>query len=197
MFNESRLLDCVAYGSSFGQQFSTRIIQLRSGVERRNIGWALPLGRYSVIYTALRPADHVKVRGAHMASAGSAIPFRFKDWSDYQADSEALGFGTGAVQSMQLVKTYWFGSVSISRIIKKPVLGTVQIYANGAQIASTTNTETGVVTFTADDGAAITWTGEFDVPARFESDQLDVDPVARVGGGFALSADVDLVEVRL
>lgn len=197
MFNEARLLDCVAYGSNFGQEFNTRIVQLRSGVERRNISWTLPLGRYSVMYTALRPADHVKVRGAHMASAGSAIPFRFKDWSDYQATAELIGTGTGALQSLQLVKAYSFGSVSISRIIKKPVAGAVQLYADGAAIASTTNTETGVVTFLADAAAVITWSGEFDVPVRFESDRLDVDPVARAGGGFALSADVDLVEVRL
>ena len=53
MFNETRLLDCVAYGSEFGQEFSTRITSLRSGVERRNANWSMPLGRYSVLYGSI------------------------------------------------------------------------------------------------------------------------------------------------
>ncbi len=197
MFNETRLLDCVAYGSQFGQEFSTRIVQLRSGHERRNANWSMPLGRYSILYKSLRPQDHIKVRGAHMASLGSSIAFRFKDWTDYEADQEVIGTGTGAEQTLQLTKAYPFGPISLQRIIKKPVAGTVQIYANGSPVAATVDTTTGLVSVTTSAGAEITWSGEFDVPVRFESDRLDVDPIARVSGDFLLSADVGLVEVRL
>ena len=55
----------------------------------------------------------------------------------------------------------------------------------------------GTVTFTAAAGSEITWAGEFDIPVRFESDRLDVEPLARIAGGFAVSCNVDLVEVRL
>lgn len=197
MFNESRLLDCVSYGSQFGQEFSTRIKRLRNGVERRNINWAMPLGRYTVVYQALKEEDHIKVRGAHMACMGSAIAFRFKDWTDYRAYDQVLGVGTGGAQVLQLVKSYEFGPATLQRIIKKPVSGTVQAYADGFPIASTVDYLTGLITLTAPDGAVITWSGEFDVPVRFETDRLDVDPVAPRAGGFILSTDVDLVEVRL
>lgn len=197
MFNETRLLDCVAYGSQFGQEFSTRIVTLRNGVERRNANWSMPLGRYGIIYQALEPQDHVKVRGAHMASLGSSIPFRFKDWSDYQADGEVIGTGTGVEQTIQLVKSYPFGPISLQRIIKKPVFDLVTLFADDVELSSSVDFTTGLVTFTASPGSVITWSGEFDVPVRFESDRLDVDPLARYSNDFLLSADVGLVEVRL
>lgn len=197
MFNETRLLDCVAYGSQFGQEFKTRVVTLKSGFERRNIEWAMPMGRYSVLYQALAIDDHKLVRGAHMASFGSAIPFRFKDWTDYTAEDEVIGTATGTAQYLQLVKTYTFGSLSLERVISKPVYGTVQLYADGDPIAATVDTTTGIVEFTADLGETISWSGEFDVPVRFANDRLDFDPNGQAGGGFILTGDVELIEVRL
>ena len=197
MFNETRLLDCVSYGSQFGQEFNTRVVTLRSGHERRNANWTRPLGRYSVSYDAIRPEHHQDVRRAHMACLGSLIAFRFKDWTDFQGEGEVLGLGTGAPHQYQLVKHYPFGPVSLARPISKPVAGTVVVYEDGQPIPATVDYATGIVTATAPPGEPITWSGEFDIPVRFESDRLDVDPIARTSQGFVLTADVDLVEVRL
>lgn len=194
MFNNSRLLDKVAYGSEFGQEFRTRIVTLRSGVERRNADWAAPLGRYSIIYAALKPEDHIAVYHAHMACMGSLIGFRFKDWRDYTASQEVIGEGTGVEQVLQLKKTYTFGTVDFVRNITRPV--TAVLFADASPLAAVVDMNTGLATFTAPDGAAITWSGEFDVPVRFDDDRLDVEPVARAAGGFFLSADVSLTEVR-
>ncbi|MFP5422642.1 MAG: DUF2460 domain-containing protein, partial [Gammaproteobacteria bacterium] len=125
MFNETRLLDRVAYGSEFGQEFRTRVVTLRSGVERRNAEWAAPLGRYRVLYQRLDANDHTLVAQAHMASMGALIPFRFKDWADFQANQELIGTGTGVEQVLQLVKEYSFGPMSLTRIIRKPVAGSL------------------------------------------------------------------------
>jgi uncharacterized protein (TIGR02217 family) len=196
MFNETRLLDDVAYGSHFGQEFNTRITALRSGQERRNANWTRPLGRYSVSYTALYPEDHLLVRGAHMASMGSAIAFRFKDWIDYEADREQIGYATGVEQQVQLTKTYKFGPLNLLRPISKPVAGTVTIYADGQVMPmAVVDYAKGIVTVTAPVEAVLTWSGEFDVPVRFASDRLDFSPVAPGDEGFMLGADVDLVEV--
>lgn len=197
MFNETRLLDCVAYGSQFGQEFRTRVVSLKSGYERRNVEWSMPLGRYSVLFQALEPDDHSLVRAAHMASMGSAIPFRFKDWTDYQADGEVIGTATGSPQELQLVKTYTFGALTLQRVISKPVEDTVTLYADGIEIGVSVDETTGIVSFIAAVGAEITWSGEFDIPVRFESDRLDFDPAAKSGSNFLLSGDVDVVEVRL
>lgn len=197
MFNETRLLDSVAYGSEFGQEFSTRVTTLRSGVERRNANWSMPLGRYAVLYQVLKPDDHIKVRAAHMASMGALIPFRFKDYTDYQAQQQIIGTGTGSAQTLPLLKQYKFGPVELQRRISKPVLNTVLVFADGVPVSAAVDYVDGTVTITADVGAEITWSGEFDIPVRFESDRLDVEPLARIAGGFAVSCNVDLVEVRL
>jgi len=197
MFNETRLLDCVAYGSQFGQEFKTRIVTLKSGFERRNVEWSMPMGKYSVLFQALEPADHALVRGAHMASMGSAIPFRFKDWTDYQAAGELIGVATGDPQELQLVKSYTFGAISLERTITKPVEDTVTLYADGIEIGVAVDTTTGIVSFIAPIGSDITWSGEFDVPVRFDSDRLDFDPAGRATGGFMLTGDVDIIEIRL
>lgn len=194
MFNDTRLLDCVAYGSEFGQEFNTRVVTLRSGAERRNADWSAPLGRYSILYQALNPEDHIKVYHAHMACMGRLIGFRFKDWRDYVATEEVIGTATGGVQSLQLIKTYSFGPIDLARTIKKPTA--VSLFSDGAPIAASVNLDTGIATFTAPIGETITWSGEFDVPVRFDDDRLDVQPVAKAAGGFFLNADVSLTEVR-
>jgi len=195
MFNETRLLDSVAYGSEFGKEFNTRIVKLRSGHDRRNINWSAPLGKYSIIYTALLEEDHELVYNAHMASFGSAIGFRFKDFVDYEAVNQLIGVGTGAVQVLQLTKTYSFGPLDLVRNITKPVSAT--IYADGIEISSSLDTTTGLVTITAELAAEITWSGEFDVPVIFDEDRLDCQPVTKSNGKFLLSSNVTLSEIRL
>lgn len=197
MFNETRLLDCVAYGSQFGQEFNTNDVRLRSGRSRRNARWSRPLGQYSVLYRALKPEHHAVVRNAHMASMGSLIGFRFKDWTDYRAEAEPIGTGTGDPQELQLMKNYDFGPINFERPVAKPVSGTVTVYESGVPVAATVDYETGIVTVTAPGGSPITWAGEFDVPVHFTDDRLDVEPNARHGVGFLLTADVGLEEIRL
>lgn len=197
MFNETRLLDCVAYGSSFGHEFSTLIKSIQNGYERRKGLWNAPLGRYEIRYQALEPEDSQLVLNAHYASMGSLIPFRFKDWKDYIADNERLGEAVDGEQTMQLVKRYQFGPVPFVRRIHKPVWNTITVYADDEEIPATIDYIDGTATFMAEEGQVITWSGEFDVPVRFESDRLDFTPDVKIEGGFAMSADVALVEVRL
>jgi len=194
-FNESRILDCVAYGSEFGHRYNTRINELRSGVERRNGEWARPLGIYSIVYQNLKQDDANTVVAAHHACMGRLIGFRLKDWSDYQADGEVIGYGTGASQQLQLTKTYLFGSLSSVRNIYKPVPN-ITVYEDGSPIAASVNYTTGVVTLTATASAEITWSGEFDVPVRFEDDEMSFS-IDNRSGQYILNNDVQLVEIRV
>lgn len=194
MINQ-RLLDGVDMASQFGAEFSTRVVTLRSGAERRNANWSAPLGRYRVVYSALTPDQHAQVINAHRACLGRAESFRFRDWTDYRASGELLGIGMGAGQTLQLVRRYQFGVAELVRPIVLPVLGTVQVLADGDPVAATVSAA-GVVTLTAPLGALVTWSGEFDVPVRFDDDRLDVEPRGRYGDGLILSTDVGLTEVR-
>jgi uncharacterized protein (TIGR02217 family) len=85
------------------------------------------------------------------------------------------------------------------RDIKKPVQETILIGVNGILQAETTNYSidytTGIVTFVLPpaNGVPITWGGEFDVPCRFDTDEL---PLSLDFYGYA-SGSVPIVEVRV
>ena len=193
-FVETRLLDCVAYGTAGGPTWTTRRVGLKSGITRRNPGRSRPLHRYSLIYRNLRPEDHLEVLNAFNACMGGAFGFRLKDWADYIATDELLGLGTGAEQAVQLVKLYTFGSRTISRPIRKPVTGSVTLTQNGSPLAASVDYTTGVATYTATNGATVRWAGEFDVPVCFADDELSFSFESQNQNGFILTADVALEE---
>jgi len=175
-FIESQLLTRVAYGFTGGPTWLTTRNELNSGIVARNAERSLPLYVYSAPYRNIQAGHIASVIAAYNACLGGVHSFRFKDHQDYQGTAEVLGLGTGAAgQTLQLVKTYTFGSTSLVRTIKKPVTGTVSLFEDGTPLASTVNTTTGVVTFTATAASpskTITATYEFDVPVMFTNDDL-------------------------
>lgn len=194
-FIEARLLDCVAYGTSGGPTFKTRKIPLRSGIVRRNPLRSRPLYTFNVLYNNLRPGDHEEVINAFNACFGGVHSFRVKDWSDFTAKDELLDtLGTGAPQSLQLTKTYPFGTEAVARPIRKPVVGTVTMTHDGAPLTASIDYTTGIATFTAGSGDLIRWSGEFDVPAMFMDDQLAFSGDSRSEEGLFLTANVGLEE---
>lgn len=191
-FVESRLLDCVAYGFQGGPTFATQRVQLRSGIERRNAIRSRPMYRYVAPYQNISQADQATVINVFNAVLGSAHGFRFKDWADYTATLESLGNAPSGTTAVQLKKTYTLGALSTTRNIKKPVTGTVTVYQSGVAKAGTLDTTTGLFTPSTSwsAGAPITWSGEFDVPVHFASDELIFD----FSNLNALTSDVSLEE---
>jgi uncharacterized protein (TIGR02217 family) len=144
-----------------------------------------------------------------LVAAGMANGFRWRDAKDYSASSSN---GTGIVNTTskgngtatgQLYKQYTLGGNSYVRKISKPVAGTVVIKKNGVALTfgvsagqCQLDTTTGVVTFygtaptTAD---TLTWTGEFDVPVRFNTDSFS----ASYEELNASSVTLPVVEIRL
>jgi uncharacterized protein (TIGR02217 family) len=76
------------------------------------------------------------------------------------------------------VKHYPSGGVIETRVITKPVAGTVTLYRDGLEATSgwTVDTTTGLVTFSIAPAVGIQVTADFafDVPVRFDNDQMDV-----------------------
>ena len=198
MFIEERLLDLIDYGSTFTNRFNTRVVPLRSGFKRKNANWSAPLGKFTARYEKIKDEDYVVVYHAHMACMGSLIGFRFKNWVDYKAENELIGVGTGSSQILQLTKTYSFGPINLVKNIVKPIASTVVIAVGGVPTAFILDDTTGLVTITATSGQNITWTGEFDTPVCFVSDELPIDIQATTEQGMLiLNSDVDLEEIRL
>lgn len=196
VFIEERLLDCVAYGTAFGRSRPIRRIAQKSGIVNRNAMSMRSkiIGR--LLYSKIRPPHHIDVVAAWETSASlGGAAFRVRDWSDYQATNELLTvLGTGSLQTVQLTKLYEFGAYNYLRPIYKPAPGTVVLTANGTPISSTTDYTTGEVSFTASASAVLRWSGEFDVPMFFSSDDFMASVDNRGVDGFFLTCDVALEE---
>ena len=188
----------ISYGSSGGPTFSTDVIEAFSGFEQRNINWSAARARYNVAHGVKTQSQLDELIAFFRARQGKAIGFRFKDWMDYQAVAQNIGTGNGSQTVFQLTKKYT-SSVTVTRIIKKPVNNSaLKIYLNAVLQSSgyTVNYTTGAVTFTTapGSGVAVTADFEFDVPVRFDTDQLDA---AIDDFGTRSWSDIPLVEVRL
>lgn len=188
----------ISYGSSGGPTFSTDVIEAFSGFEQRNINWSAARARYNVAHGVKTQSQLDELIAFFRARQGKAIGFRFKDWTDYQAVAQNIGTGNGSQTIFQLTKKYT-SSVTVTRVIKKPVNNaTLKVYLNAILQSSgfTVNYATGEITFTTapGSGVAVTADFEFDVPVRFDTDQLDA---AIDDFGTRSWSDIPLVEVRL
>lgn len=177
-FHEVPFPPDIAYGAAGGPGYSTSVVTTVSGHEKRNANWAAARGRWNVAHGLKNREQVASLIAFFRARKGRAYGFRFKDWADYQAVGEAIGTGDGATTTFQLVKRYLSGGVSETRTITKPVTDTVVVYLDGVAQTSgwSVGTATGIVTFNAApaNGAVITADFEFDVPARFDTDQMEI-----------------------
>lgn len=193
MFIEQQLLSGtgIHFGFEGGGTYLTTVVELKSGLTSRNAERSLPLHRYKVPYDSLTDAQRATMVAAFNACLGRLHAFRFKDFADYSASGEVIGTAVGGTdETMQLIKTYSFGSASTVRNIVKPVAGTVQLYEDGVPLASSVDTTTGIVTFTSTAGKVITADFQFDVPVRFEDDALAL----LLFNKSAHAVDINLVE---
>jgi uncharacterized protein (TIGR02217 family) len=98
---------------------------------------------------------------------GRSNGFRFKDWSDFTTSGSEGIFTAIDATHFQMTKRYTTAGNNHDREITKPVTGTVAV--TGGTVSSI-NYTTGIVTMTT--GTPTSWTGEFDVPCRFDIDQM-------------------------
>ena len=205
-FSEVRFPDNISRNARGGPERRTQIVELASGDEERNASWANSRRRYDAAYGIRRADDLAAVVAFFEARNGRLFGFRWKDWADYKsclpsqmpaATDQTIATGDGAKTAFQLVKSYTSGSQSWTRTITKPVAGTVTVAVDGTVQSSgwSVDTTTGLITFTTApaNGSAITAGFEFDVPVRFDTDQLDVTlDIERLGS----ITSIPLIEVR-
>lgn len=185
-FIEYQFPQGISYGSSGGPVYNTTVNITKSGMETRQVNWPSSRHKYNATYGIRNQADFDAILKLFHAVQGRAVGFRYKDWSDYKscditgtpsATDQAVGTGNGSSTIFQLVKKYTVGGVTLARYIKKPVAGTVLVALNGsATSAFTVDTTTGLVTMTSAPGVGVVVTCgfEFDVPVRFDVDELSI-----------------------
>lgn len=197
-FHEVRFPPDISYGAVGGPGWSTSIVTTVSGHERRNANWSQARGRWNVAHGLKRREQVAELIAFFRARMGRAYGFRFKDWTDYQALAQTLGTSDGTTSSFQLAKRYASGSEIVTRIIAKPVAGMVKLYRDGVLATSGWSVEaaTGLVSFAAVPAAGVIVTAdfEFDVPARFDTDQMDLTVETYELGSWG---QIPVVEIRV
>jgi uncharacterized protein (TIGR02217 family) len=192
-----RFPERIGNGAQGGPGFSTSVAVLASGREARNGNWQYPLHAWDVSQGLNTQADFEALRAFFMVARGRLHGWRFKDLGDFActvADGRATAL---TATTFQLVKRYTSGSDSVDRLIRKPVAGTVAVLVSGSPATFTVDTTTGIVTIAAAPAAGnITWSGEFDVPMRFDTDKLEGRIVARNAKGLVHEwGSIPIIEV--
>lgn len=202
-FIDTRFPDTVSRGATGGPEFATSVIETGGGYEKRNSWWSVPRGKWNVATGLMRRDDTTRgdfealIAFFRAIAQGRANTFPFKDWSDYVATDQNIGAANGATTVFQLRKGYTSGSTTVWRTITKPVTASVSLKVGGITVSPSAYSVarlTGAVTFvSAPASGAVTWSGQFDVPARFDTDKLDLTLESLDLGQWS---DIPVVEVR-
>ncbi len=200
----------ISLGASGGPERRTEIVVLGSGAEERNSRWADSKRSYNAGYGIKSVDDLHAVIAFFEERRGRLHGFRWKDWADYKscepsatpsAFDQEIGVGDGATGAFQLVKTYGSAFAPWSRTITLPVAGTALMAVDGVAVDPgnfVVSLTSGIVTFLAGhipaEGAVVTAGFEFDVPVRFDTDQLEIN-LAQIEAGSI--PHIPIVEIRL
>ena len=191
-FVEVQFPSDISYGATGGPMFLTDVVATVSGHEQRNSKWSQARARYNVASGVKTEPQWQVLIAFFRARRGKAVGFRFKHWGDFKAVNQPL-LSLGGTQ-YQLVKQYVSGAVVSERIITKPVAGTVKLYRNSLLQASgwSIDTATGIITTSLT--GTLTVDFDFDVPVRFDTDELALSLDSFNTGSWN---NIPLIEVRV
>ncbi|WP_412506146.1 TIGR02217 family protein [Roseovarius sp. SYSU LYC5161] len=185
-FDEVRLeIGGTAFGVLFRRRRRTEIARLGNGHEERNSLWAASYLSADLSTVVRSLNDQHEIMEFWEARQGKARGFRLKDKSDFKSGKplapvtptdQQVAAVDGSSTSFQLVKGYVSGGRRYERVIRKPVAGTVRVAVGGVEQEGgwSVDTTTGIITFDSapSSGVSITAGYEFDVPVRFDTDDL-------------------------
>ena len=189
----------IALQSRGGPRRKTDIVTTGSGREERNAKWAQSRRFYDAGSGVKTLSDLATLIAFFEERRGRLYGFRWRDRMDDRscspgfnpaATDQIIGTGDGATRFFQLVKIYGGEFAHYRRTIRKPMQGSVLIAVNGitAKVdqAYSCDPTTGLVMFAANSippfGAKITAGYRFDVPVRFDTDELSIDLQAFTAG---------------
>ena len=206
-FDEIRFPVEISRGGSGGPERRTEIVTTASGREERNSRWASSRRRYNAGFGVKSLNDIHDVVAFFEERRGRLHGFRWKDHTDFKScppqnaistTDQLIGLGDGVNATFQLVKRYGSGLRDHVRVITKPESGSVMAAVNGTPSANfTVDTAAGLVTFQMGSipgvGAQVTAGFTFDVPVRFDTDQLSINLQNFAAGDIP---EIPVVEVR-
>ncbi len=208
-FHDVLFPTAISRGSQGGPERKTDVVVLGSGHEERNSRWSDSRRSYNAGYGVKSLDDLHAVIEFFEERRGRLHGFRWRDHADYKSCrpeatisplDQSIGIGDGTTNAFQLTKIYGASFAPWSRAIAKPVAGTVAIAVAGvlkSGSAYSVDPTTGLVTFVPGQipaaGNEVTAGFMFDVPARFDTDKLEINL-----SGFHHGAipNIPIVEIR-
>jgi uncharacterized protein (TIGR02217 family) len=187
-FHEVSFPRRLAFGAAGGPRRATEIVTLGSGHEQRNARWSQSRRRYDASQGVRTLDDLYELLSFFEARKGRLYGFRFRDPFDWKSCppgavpsslDQTIGVGDGVAAIFALTKTYG-GLDTLARRIAKPVTGSVRLAVAGTELADgvdfTVDSVTGTVEFAPAavpvSGAVVTAGFEFEVPVRFDADEI-------------------------
>ncbi|MEQ1761563.1 MAG: DUF2460 domain-containing protein [Pyrinomonadaceae bacterium] len=194
-----------------GPEFRTTVVATGSGYEQRNADWATARARWDLSRLLYDPTARDATIAFFRARQGRAHTFLFKDWADYyvgmawnsttktldHSGSHNFGSGDGSTVAFQVYRVYDSGGYTERRKITR-LKDPIKVYKDGVEQTQpgqcSVSLTTGIITFVSAPagGTVIGWGGEFYVPVRFDTDQLQIEYLSPTVGDVALP----IVEVR-
>lgn len=197
MFYEIRFPESISIKSTTSINFNTNITSSKNGKEKRIINRSESIMVYDIVSGVKSKQDIEEVTKLFRLVKGRAIGFRYKDWLDYSAINQQIDIGDGEKTKFQLIKTYTDlnSKNKYIREIKKPVENTVKISLDNIPNKSfSVDYTNGNIIFkeTPANSTIITASFEFDVPVRFDSDELEISLDSLNSGKIK---DIRLIEI--
>jgi len=172
MFLDIVLPELISQKFEGGPVFKTFVYTSESAYEQRVQVWDEPVYQYVTDAMALSQSELEELLGFFYIVKGRQHSFRFKDWSDHYAEAQPIGVADQVPATFQASKTYRAsGSLSYVRKIKTLVQGKVHVFIDGQETENIEiNYTTGLITVYKT--GLVSWSGEFHIPCRFDSDSM-------------------------
>lgn len=194
-------------GTGVGPGFKTDVLRIESGHELRETANINNRNRFTVSLVNKKQSELENLIALTHIMRGRGRVFRYKDWLEFKTTTpdgtigisdQTIGIGDGTTTAFQLTKTFFKdtekNNVDHIRTITRPVLGTVRVSIDDVEtFAFRIDYGSGKIFFTTAPAAdeVIKWGGEYDVPCRFDNDDIRLNMKAFRNG----DSSFDLKEV--
>lgn len=168
--------------------WNTRVTPLRNKRSRRNARWTEPEWRFVVPYGLEYPEHYLRMLDLQTIARGRKNALRIKNWLFNRATDWKFGVGDGVTREFQLGRLVELGGESVllpvhALSIYSGALAP-SVAAAGSPATAAFQNRTGRVLFDSApaNGAALTWSGDFDFWVFWETDDLPATIITRSGG---------------
>lgn len=202
----------IALGAQRRAGWKTGLATTNAGFENVNQDWSRARHRYDLSFAVRTTEAYAAITEHFHTVRGRFKKFPFRDVLDYRVEASngvLIDDGDSPTTGYQLAKRYGTGGDAYDRAITRPVDAVVYRLRTGVTTnitaSCTISTTTGIVTIAGGVylvGDVLSWSGQFNVPCRYDTDELPALVINRRPGttdydDLLVQCDsIPLVEVR-